>query len=185
MERRENTFSLVVFLFFIPFLIWVLLQFFGPIFIPSNSIEDLSGIVGVSDNTDITTNLSFPLSFLYNSGDILCHQKAQRSFFINGNQMPFCSRCTSIWLGLSIGLAIMIFYRIELDNKFLFLILIGFFPIAIDGFGQLLQLWESTNVIRTVTGLLAGVVTGVAIGVIIDELGDLKKEKKVESQDFY
>ena len=75
----------------------------------------------------------------------------------------------------------MIFYKIKLDEKFLYLIMIGIIPIAIDGIGQLLNLWESTNVIRTITGLLAGIVAGIAIGVIIDEIVEMKKTKKIVS----
>jgi len=93
--------------------------------------------------------------------------------------MPFCSRCTAIWLGLAIGLGFMVFYKIELNEKFLYLIFIGLIPIGIDGVGQLIGLWESTNVIRVITGLLVGVVCGIAIGVIIDEIKSIAKEKKV------
>ena len=177
MEKRENSFSFIVFLFFIPFLIWILLQFFAPMILPHNTVSDLSGIVGVSDNDGKITKMSFPLNFVYSCGDKLCHQKAYRSFFINGNQMPFCSRCTAIWIGITIGLCFMIFYKIVLDEKFLILIIIGIVPIAIDGIGQLLHLWESTNLIRTITGLLVGIVAGIAIGIIIDELADLKTKK--------
>jgi uncharacterized membrane protein len=179
-EKREKSFSFIIFLFFIPFLLWIILQFLSPIFLPNNSINDLSGIVGISDNQETIEKMPFPINIVYNLGDRLCHQKAERSFFINNNQMPFCSRCTAIWLGLTIGLGFMIFYKIELDEKFLILIILGFIPIALDGFGQLLHLWESTNIVRFITGLLAGIVTGLAIGIIIDELIDLKR-KKVES----
>jgi len=180
MEKREKSFSFIIFLFFILFLLWILLQFFAPVFLPNNSVRDLSGIVGVSDNEETIEKMQFPLNIVYSFGDRLCHQKAERSFFINGNQMPFCSRCTGIWLGLAIGLGFMVFYKIVPDEKFLILIIIGIVPIAIDGFGQLLHLWESTNIVRLITGLIAGIVTGLAIGIIIDELIDFKR-KKVES----
>lgn len=180
MERREKPFNLIILLFFITVLLWILLQFFAPVFIPSNTINDLSGIVGISDNQETIGKIPFPFDFVYSCGDRLCHQKAQRSFFINDNQMPFCSRCTAIWLGLAIGLGFIIFYKIALDRKFLILIIIGFVPIAIDGVGQLFNFWESTNIIRFITGILVGIVTGLAIGIIIDELIDLKR-KKVEA----
>jgi len=180
MERKEKSFSFIIFLFFIPFLLWIILQFIAPLALPNNSIINLSGNVGVLDNKEAIEKMQFPIDFVYICGDRLCHQKVERSFFINENQMPFCSRCTAIWLGLVIGLGFMIFYKIELNDKFLILILIGIVPIAIDGVGQLLHLWESTNIIRLITGLLAGIVTGFAIGIIIEELIDLKR-KKVEA----
>ncbi|KYK21281.1 hypothetical protein AYK24_09335 [Thermoplasmatales archaeon SG8-52-4] len=179
MEKRGKSFSLIIFIFFIAFFIWTLLQFLAPFAFPYATIDDLSGLTAISDNEKLIENMPFPWNTIYNCGDRLCHQKAERSFFLNLNQMPFCSRCTAIWLGLAIGLGFMVFYKIELNEKFLYLIFIGLIPIGIDGVGQLIGLWESTNVIRVITGLLVGVVCGIAIGVIIDEIKSIAKEKKV------
>jgi uncharacterized membrane protein len=137
--------------------------------LPKGSVRNLSGVVAVFDNEHVIDSMSFPWSFVYASGDRLCHQIAERSFFINGNQMPFCVRCTAIWLGVAVGLGFMVFYKIQLDEKFLFAIIIGFVPIGVDGIGQLFGFWESTNIIRLITGLLAGGVCGLAIGIIVDE----------------
>ena len=107
----------------------------------------------------------------------MCHQKSERSFFINGNQMAFCSRCTSIILGIAIGVGFMFFYKFELNDRFIFIILIGFIPVGVDGLGQLFGFWESTNLIRFITGILVGIVTGIAIGAIIDELSTIRLKK--------
>ena len=173
MEKRGRHSRKLMLIFFIPFLIWILLQIFAPLAIPYGSADNLSGIVGVSDNENLIDDMPFLWGFIYGCGDRLCHQKLERSFLINGNQMPFCSRCSAIWLGLAIGLGFMVFYKINLDEKFLILIAIGIVPIGIDGVGQLFGFWESTNIIRLITGLLIGVVCGIAIGLIIDEIRDL------------
>ncbi len=181
MERRERCFRNLTFVLFTLFSLWISLQFLAPLAISENSVQDLSGLVAVSDNEYTIGNMDFPWSLVYSAGDRLCHQKAERSFYINGNQMPFCSRCTAIWLGLAIGLGFMVFYRIELNEKFVVAILIGLVPIGVDGIGQLLGFWESTNVIRVITGLLIGVLCGIAIGVILDEIKTLnifKNNKK-------
>jgi uncharacterized membrane protein len=170
MEARGKSFSIVILIFFIIFLLWAVFQFISPFNIPENSVKDLSGIIGVIDNQEITSDMSFPWSSVYGCGDSLCHQRDDRSFFINGNQMPFCSRCTAIWLGLAIGLGFMVFFKIELNSKLLILIFIGLIPISVDGLGQLFGLWESSNIARVITGLLIGIVCGIAIGVIIDEI---------------
>ena len=141
------------------------------------SVNDLSGVTGVSDNEKLLDEMPAPWDAIYECGDRLCHQKAERSFFINGNQMPFCARCTSIWLGLAMGLGFLVFYKIELNEKFLYLIVIGLAPIGIDGVGQLFGFWESNNIIRVITGVLIGFVCGVAIGLIIDEIRDLLKRR--------
>ena len=177
MERRGKSSRLIILIFFIPFLIWILLQFFAPFAIPQSTVDDLSGLTGVADNEGLIDSLPAPWNSIYSCGDSLCHQKAERSFFLNENQMPFCSRCTAIWLGFTIGLGFMVFYKIELNEKFLILIFIGLAPIGIDGVGQLFGLWESTNTIRLITGVLVGFVCGIAIGLIIDEIRDLKKRR--------
>lgn len=181
MEKREKSSRRLFFIFFVPFLIWILFQFFAPLVIPYGSIENLSGMVGVNDNENIIEDMPFPWNSIYSCGDRLCHQKVERSFIINGNQMPFCSRCTAIWLGLAIGLGFMVFYKIILDEKFLILLAIGIVPIGIDGVAQLFGFWESTNFIRLITGVLIGIVCGIAIGLIIDEIrGFIRKKEKIK-----
>jgi len=176
METRER-FSKIILIIFIFFSVFNVLQFLAPLMLPTGSIKDLTGHSLISDNDQKIKNNS-PLNFMYGIGDRLCHQKSERSYFINGNQMPFCARCTAIWIGIMIGLGIMIFYKIEFDEKILILLLVGIAPLAIDGIGQLANMWESTNLIRSITGLLTGYVTGIALGVIIDELRDIYHHKK-------
>jgi uncharacterized membrane protein len=174
MQQRAKCFRTLIFVFFALFSIWILVQFLAPIALPEGSVNGLSGLVAVSDNDAIFEDMSFPWNFAYSAGDRLCHQKTERSLFIHGNQMPFCVRCTAIWLGLAVGLGFMVFYRIQLNEKFLFVILLGIVPIGVDGVGQLFGFWESTNIIRLITGSLAGTVCGVTIGLIIDEIKELK-----------
>jgi uncharacterized membrane protein len=95
--------------------------------------------------------------------------------------MPFCARCVAIWFGLVIGLGFMVFFRIELNEKFIFLMILGLVPIGFDGLGQLFGFWESNNLIRLITGLLLGIVSGLAIGIIADELNEIIKLRKTES----
>lgn len=170
MTPRKERFRNLIFVFFLIFLGWVLLQFLAPVILPTHSVTDLSGLVGFSDNEHVIRNMSIPWNAVYSSGDRLCHQQASRSLFINGNEMPFCTRCTAIWLGLAVGLGFMVLYTIELNEKFLFIILFSLLPIGIDGTGQLFGLWESSNIIRFFTGLLAGGICGIAIGIIVDEI---------------
>ncbi len=180
MQRRAKYFRSVIFIFFVLFSLWILLQFLAPLALPKGSVSDLSGLVAISDNEDTINDMDLPWGFVYSAGDRLCHQKAERSFFINDNQMPFCSRCTAIWLGLVIGLGFMVFYKIQLNGKFLFAIIISLVPIGVDGIGQLFGFWESTNIIRVITGLLIGVVCGVALGVIVDEVKTIHLFKKIK-----
>ena len=178
MERRGKSSKIIILIFFILFLLWGVIQFLAPLALPQGSVDDLSGYTGLSDNKEVIDTMPGPWNSVYSAGDRLCHEKAERSFFINGNQMPFCSRCTAIWLGLAIGLGFMVFYIIRLDEKFVFLLIAGIVPIGVDGVGQLFGLWESTNIARVITGVAVGIVCGIAIGVIIDEIREMIKSKK-------
>ena len=95
--------------------------------------------------------------------------------------MPFCTRCTAIWLGLAIGLGWMVFYTMELTEKFVYAILLALLPIGVDGVGQLFGFWESTNVLRLLTGLPAGFICGVALGIIYDEIRSFQVFKKTKT----
>jgi len=169
MERRVR-FSRLLLIFFIFFLIWFLLQIIAPLSFEQGSVVNLSGSTIMADNSLKYNNMDFPFNYVYRIGDSLCHQRQDRSFLINDNQMPFCSRCTGIWIGIVLSLGIVSFYKFELDEKFLYLIFILLAPMAVDGIGQLFGFWESTNLIRVITGVLGGVLTGLSIGFIIDEL---------------
>lgn len=182
MEKRGKSSKILIFIFFLPFLIFSLLQFLAPIALPKGSVDNLDGISAVVDNEDFINKMPAPWNFIYGAGDRLCHQKSERSFFINDNQMPFCARCTAIFLGIAIGIGFMIYFKIRLNIKFLFLMLLGFVPIGIDGLGQLFGFWESSNLTRVVTGLLIGIVTGFALAIIIDELSEMfifRKKRKI------
>lgn len=184
METRGRSFSknrIFILIFFLFFLTWVLLQCIAPMSLPKGSVDNLDGIVGVKNNQEKIENMPSPWGSIYSCGDSLCHQKPERSFFINENQMPFCARCTAIWLGIAIGLGLMTFYKIDLNEKFIFLILFGLIPIGFDGIGQLLGFWESNNFIRVATGLPIGIICGIAIGMIIDELGEIIISRKTKS----
>jgi uncharacterized membrane protein len=170
MKKKEKNSKIIKSIFFSIFLIWILLQILSPALYQSNTIDNLSGITGIKDNELTTDYFPFPINVVYSAGDYLCHQKSERSIYINENQMPFCSRCTAIWFGIVIGIGIMIFYSIELNNKFLIAVFLGILPLGIDGVGQLIGLWESTNIIRLLTGSITGIVCGLAIGIIIDEI---------------
>ena len=132
---------------------WFILLILSPMLVPSGSVTDLSGRVLVLDNIDAYSDMN-PLSkTIYILGDYNCHQDRDRSLFINDNQMPFCSRDVGIFVGLLAGSIIALFVLIRIKITVL---LIGFIPFVVDGAVQLVTDYESTNVLRIVTGALAG-----------------------------
>ena len=72
-----------------------------------------------------------------------------------------------------------VIYKFDLNAKFLMIYFISMIPIGLDAGGQLIGLWESTNVSRIITGSIVGMVMGISIGVIIEEIKKIISEKKI------
>ena len=131
------------------------------------------------------TDLNPIAATVYAIGDLNCHQKHYRSWEINGNQLAVCVRdigilfgvvvCCLIWRqrGLNRWTVRDTFLSIFSDESIerfyyndqrmlamMVIIAIGLGPMAIDGFTQLLSPYESTNLMRILTGFPAGFVGG-------------------------
>lgn len=77
-----------------------------------------------------------------------CHQLPERSFYIGKMQMPICSRCLGIYIGMVLSLFI--------NQPWL----IFFAPITyIDGLIQLKTSYISNNRRRLITGIISGIGT--------------------------
>ena len=92
---------------------------------------------------------------LYLSMKPICHQMASRSFFIAGNKMALCTRCTGIFAGLAVFGIISLILR-ERARISMRVMMIFIAPMAIDGVAQIFGLWMTPNLPRFITGVLAG-----------------------------
>lgn len=101
-------------------------------------------------------------------GYAICHQIAERSFLIDSLPMPLCARCTGIYLGVAVGLGVML-VRGRLRASYLppwqvlaVFVVFGIL-IAVDGVNSYVQLFPGVtgiylahNTLRLVTGMGAG-----------------------------
>lgn len=85
-------------------------------------------------------------------GIFYCHKLPERSFFWQGRQFPLCSRCTGIALGYILGIVLLPFFNTPAPWSYFVMSL----PLVIDGIFQHYGYWESTNLIRFITGILFG-----------------------------
>jgi len=149
--------------------IFLLLLFLTPIIIenyliPSKNIYDNFIVFDFCD-------------WVYSFGNLICHQRADRSWFINGIQMPVCVRCLGISIGICIASVISVlivpkgnfirkikkFYFIDEKGSLIKLVvIISFFmlPLIIDGFSQIIFEYSSLEITRFITGLLFGYFEG-------------------------
>jgi len=151
--RLPKVTSRAVLIFFLVSAAWLALVISAPFLVPSGTLTDLTGRVGFHDNDQQFSSLSTLPHGIYWIGDAECHQIAERSYFLNGNQMPFCARDLGLFFGIVAAFGLLTFYRFKINPVFVLLALI---PIGIDGGLQLVSDYESNNVLRLLTGVLAG-----------------------------
>jgi uncharacterized membrane protein len=123
----------------------------------------------------------FDGEYSYNRNLVGIH-RAERIDYEDGiyaYKLGVCARDTAIFLGLLF--APLIYFLLKSKIKSTPHILIAFLflvPMGLDGVGQLIGLWESTNLIRLMTGLIAGLGIGYFLYAILVDINKKKKEEK-------
>ena len=103
------------------------------------------------------------IDFLQRMGSAVCHQMAERSFLFHGMQMPLCARCTGIYIGVFFAFCFFFWKKRMEAGKPLSLqqaVVTGaaILPVGLDGVGSYLGFWESSQLMRVLTGSLVGAV---------------------------
>jgi uncharacterized membrane protein len=171
-------------------LIWTISIFIAPFTIPPGTVTDLDG-TNVVNYPELWDTLPPYAKTIYYLGDAECHQISDRTIYLNGNQMPVCSRDVAIFLFITLGLlagillkrnyyisdgVLSIFpqrFRAFVNRtvgarwfSILFIVLC-LIPAGLDGGIQLLTDYESTNLTRVLTGIPAGFIAGLLIAILI------------------
>ncbi len=156
--------------------------FIAPFSLEKNTVKNLDGSAWRIDYGKKWDGMPLFPKMIYYFGDINCHQKYYRSYYINDNQMPVCARDTGMLVGLSFGFFISLFAsrgktvkstaikffhgKVRETKKLAALFLLLFLPSAADGFLQLYSGYESINPLRTATGFLLGVGISFLVSII-------------------
>ncbi len=179
----------------IPLVLFILVVFYtsglfiAPLTLEPGTISELHGGANRLSNMELWRELSPYHALIYTFSDFNCHQMHERSYTINGNQMPVCARCVGIFIGFTLGLLVMMFIKAEDDykdillklvpirtqhisglKKTVLLVVMGLLfilPMALDGFLQLLTDYESNNPMRTLTGFTGGLVFSLFIAALL------------------
>lgn len=162
--------------------IWAGLMWVTPFMNEPGTLVELDGFVGIHDSPGDFDDLDPISRVMYRAGDSQCHQRENRTLMLNGNQMPFCARCVAIYTFMAIGVALSVFPMIprydQINDLKWYWLLLALVPIGIDGVGQLLGYWESTNLMRFITGGLCGLVVGLALGFMLREMEGMLLESR-------
>ena len=134
------------------------------------------------------SEVNFYAAIIYGFGDVNCHQKSERSWEVNNNQLPVCTRDVGIFCGLFIGGVVFsrrgwnrwtvrdtclsllpekMLHDVYAKNRRTLLWLgcgmVLCLPLIFDGFLQLLTSYESTNFKRVLTGIPFGFGLGILL----------------------
>ena len=95
---------------------------------------------------------------IYHGFGLFCHQRPDRSYFIEGHKLAVCSRCTGLYAGFAITLLLYPLVRSLRNNvnpprSYLILAAI---PLGIDFSLTFFGFWENTHTSRLLTGALLG-----------------------------
>ncbi len=174
-------------------LFWTASFFIAPFTMAPGTFAFQVGTANQMNHWNIWSQLWIYPQAVYAFGDIQCHQLWFRSLWLNGNQLPMCARMTSMYLFANFGLVaaalaepstsagqVMVnampawirrrLARFGPDRAGAIIVVVGLLPVAIDGFYQLfsdITHYESTNVMRILTGAPGGFVGGLLVGAML------------------
>jgi uncharacterized membrane protein len=203
MARRlwaRLTWSRALFVVLVLNLLWTAALFVGPFMVPPGSFHDETrGGANVLDFASVWETFPLYARIVYTFGDVQCHQLSYRSFVLNGNQLPIDARMTSMYVFANLGIVAAAFAvpasttgevivnalprswrrvlgRLGAARAGGVVVFVGLLPIAVDGFTQLLTPYESTNLLRVVTGAPGGFVGGLLVGAMLVSVRQLTLE---------
>jgi uncharacterized membrane protein len=103
-------------------------------------------------------------AIVYHAGSLICHQRPERSFHIDGVQLPVCARCFGLYASGAAGLMVAWLRRQRWSaNHARVALAAGSIPIAATVGLELTGAITTTNVLRMLTAVPLGVVGGVVL----------------------
>jgi uncharacterized membrane protein len=107
----------------------------------------------------------------YAFGSLICHQRPERSFYIDAAQLPVCARCFGLYAGAALGV-LMRGLTPTVPGLRLGLMAAAA-PTAITWSSEVIGLWSPTNLTRFVAALPLGA----AVAVTVNYIGCARRQR--------
>jgi uncharacterized membrane protein len=109
--------------------------------------------------------VSYLTALVYVVGSIVCHQIPERSFYFSGIQFPVCARCTGLYVGGIIGLALWSVrrHRALRSRDARRALLLTSMPTLATLATAALGWWDPANALRAVLAAPLGVAAGAVV----------------------
>jgi uncharacterized membrane protein len=113
--------------------------------------------------------MTFITAFAYLAGSFVCHQIAERSFHIDGVQLPVCARCTGLYLGAAVGLIAWLAQpRRQLSfTRARLLLGVMAIPTMVTVATAWLGVWDPPNAVRAALALPLGASVGAVVAAVL------------------
>ena len=103
---------------------------------------------------------------IYAIGSYICHQRPERSFWLDGVQLPVCARCIGIYAGVVVGSGLAPFIGLVRWPRTA--IILSTFPALVSLLVEWAGLAYPSNGVRAATGAVAGIVVAAVVLATID-----------------
>jgi uncharacterized membrane protein len=114
------------------------------------------------------------VAFVYAVGSVICHQMPERSFFIDGRQLPVCARCTGLYLGGGAGVLGWLIWKAAQGWRSFFLaprrvlaiVVAAGLPTALSYATGVIGVWDGSNVTRALLAVPLGLSAGAVVAAV-------------------
>ena len=108
------------------------------------------------------------------AGSLICHQRPERSFFLDGHQFPVCARCTGLYLSAAAGLLVWVAmktasrWRPRLVEPRLAIraIVIAAIPTVVSVATGVIGVWDGSNLTRAILAVPLGASAGAIVAAV-------------------
>ena len=113
-------------------------------------------------------------AFAYAVGGVICHQLPERSFFLDGRQLPVCARCTGLYVSGAIGFLGWVIAKLARGGRgitvspraALAIVAGAAIPTAISYLTGVTGLWDGSNLMRAALAVPLGVAAGAVVAAV-------------------
>jgi uncharacterized membrane protein len=118
--------------------------------------------------------MTLVVTFIFAVGSVICHQRPERSFFLDGHQFPVCARCTGLYLSAAAGLMAWVIIKIasrwrrrSFDPRLAVrVIAIAAIPTAVSAATAIAGVWDGSNVTRALLAMPLGASAGAIVAAV-------------------
>lgn len=114
------------------------------------------------------------IAFAYAAGSLICHQLPDRSFFVDGRQLPVCARCTGLYLSGAAGFLGWVLVKsvrrwrsiLVPPRAALWIVTGAGVPTAISYAAGVTGVWDGSNLTRALLAMPLGIAAGAVVAAV-------------------